>query len=129
MNTFAELLQDWPARECKHLFPRGVSAVLLRSEHEAETASVLVVGVVTRSGSVPAPPPPSLTVLEADRSKSANCSPQRALYALPFAFFRRSFAFIRRPRLFGCCGPWARGNITTSKWQYAGPTAGGSSPA
>ena len=29
--------------------------------------------------------------------------------------------------LFGCCSPWARGNITTANWQYAGPTAGRSS--
>jgi len=29
--------------------------------------------------------------------------------------------------LFGCCGPWARGNIATTNWQYAGPTTGRSS--
>ena len=41
--------------------------------------------------------------------------------------FRLDF-FNQESLLFGCCGPWARGNITTANWQYAGPTAGRSFP-
>jgi len=36
--------------------------------------------------------------------------------------------FNQESLLFGCCGPWARGNITTANRQYAGPTVGGSKP-
>ena len=36
--------------------------------------------------------------------------------------------FNQESLLFGCCGPWARGNITTATRQYAAPTAGRSPP-
>ena len=45
----------------------------------------------------------------------------------PVLRFRLDF-FNQESLLFGCCGPWASGNITTANWQYAGPTAGRSSP-
>ena len=38
--------------------------------------------------------------------------------------FRLVF-FNQESLLFGCCGLWARGNITTANWQYPGSTAGG----
>ena len=48
---------------------------------------------------------------------------------LSVCFWRSSvlcfrLAFVNQESLlFGCCGPWARGNITTANWQYAGHTA------
>ena len=35
--------------------------------------------------------------------------------------------FNQESLLFGCCSPWARGDITTANWQCSGPTAGRSS--
>jgi len=53
---------------------------------------------------------------------------------LSLCVFRRSSVlrfslvfFNQESLLFGCCDPWARGNITTANWQYAGPAARGTS--
>ena len=71
-------------------------------------------------------------------SSSVSCVGCRcAVACFSLCVFRRSSVlrlrlvfFNQECLLFGCCGPWARGNITTANWQYAGPTAGRSdSPA